>query len=155
MQTDERQAKSDQLIRLLTQQRDLYTRLQGLSTRQRDLVASDQPEQLLTILRERQSLVTSLARINDELSPFRQDWNNLYDQLPDEARAAASSLLDEINQMLQVILKTDQEDGAMLSARKEAVATELRDVGGGRAANAAYARNALHAKTTDSAGLTG
>ena len=45
------------LITLLSEQRELYQRLRDLSERQRSLISSDRPEQLLSILRERQTLV--------------------------------------------------------------------------------------------------
>ncbi len=130
----------EKLLDLLTQQRDLYRRLQDLSDRQRDLIAGDRPEQLLNILRDRQTLVTALAKVNEQLSPYRRNWRAIYKTLPEESRRRASALLEEINDKLQVILKADQEDQALLSARKQAVARSLNQVSGGQTANAAYAR---------------
>jgi len=130
------------LIDLLREQRDLYRRLQELSDRQRNLISGDRPELLLNILRDRQMLVESLARVNQQLSPYRQSWQEIYATLPPADRQTASSLLDEINGMLQLILKADQEDQALLSARKQAVARSLNDVSGGRVANTAYAQHA-------------
>jgi hypothetical protein len=136
------QVDHDGLIILLKEQRDLYLRLRDLSERQRKLISGDQPELLLNILHERQTLVTGLAKVNERLSPYRRNWQSIYETLPEATRRTASSLLDEINGMLQVILKTDQEDQALLSARKQAVARSLTDVSDGRAANAAYAQKA-------------
>jgi len=131
-----------QLIELLTEQRDLYVRLQELSERQRRLISGDRPELLLNILRDRQTLVTALAKVNERLSPYRRDWQQFYDKLPPATRETATQLLGEINSMLQVILRADQEDQALLSARKQAVAQALHDVSGGRVANQAYAARA-------------
>jgi hypothetical protein len=139
MHTIHGQIAAEDLIRLLTEQRDLYRRLQELSERQRGLISGDRPELLLNILRDRQTLVTALAKVNEQLSPYRHDWERVYAGLPEETRQAAAGLLEEINGMLQVILKADQEDQALLSARKQAVARSLSTVSGGRAANAAYA----------------
>lgn len=136
-----RQNNPEGLITLLRRQRDLYQRLADLSERQRSLISGDRPELLLNILHERQTLVTALASVNDQLSPFRRNWQNVYETLPEVTRHTASSLLDEINGMLQIILRTDQEDQALLSARKQAVARSLGDVAGGQAANSAYGRN--------------
>ena len=130
---------AERLIELLTQQRDLYGRLRELAEQQRALISSDRPERLLDVLRERQTLVGRLAQINMQLAPFRRNWAGTYGQLPDDVRQRAAALLEEINVMLQTILKGDREDGVLLAARKQAVATELNAVTGGRAANAAYA----------------
>lgn len=149
METTTVQAASDGLIGLLREQRDLYLRLKELSERQRAMISGDRPEQLLNILRDRQNLVSALARVNEQLSPYRRDWQRVYDRLSETARQNAQELLDEINGMLQVILRTDQEDQALLAARKQAVARALGGVNDGRVANAAYARRDSESGTTD------
>ncbi|MFQ5804928.1 MAG: hypothetical protein ACE5I3_00595 [Phycisphaerae bacterium] len=149
------QVPPEGLIKLLKEQRDLYQRLRDLSERQRNLISGDRPELLLNILRDRQTLVTALAKINEQLSPYRRNWQSIYAALPEVTRHTASSLLEEINGMLQVILEADQQDQALLSARKQAVARSLSDVSGGRAANTAYARHATGADGTGTADVTG
>jgi predicted component of type VI protein secretion system len=139
MEQSTEQLAPEGLITLLREQRDLYQRLQELSERQRRLISGDRPELLLNILRDRQTLVESLARINKQLSPYRRNWREIYDTLPEHVRDTASGLLEEINGMLQTILKADKEDQALLSARKQAVARSVSDVSGGQIANAAYA----------------
>lgn len=155
METSTAPPAPERLLTLLKKQRDLYLRLQELSERQRALISGDRPELLLNILRDRQSLVTALAAVNEELSPYRRDWQRVYAALPEVTRHSASELLEEINGMLQVILRADQEDQALLSARKQAVARSLNDVSGGRAANAAYARQAGKGSGNGTADMTG
>jgi hypothetical protein len=145
----------DELVKLLKEQRDLYVRLQELSERQRKLISGDRPELLLNILRDRQTLVTALAKVNERLSPYRRNWQDIYETLPPDTRQTASELLDEINGMLQVILRTDQEDQALLSARKQAVARSLNDVSGGQAANAAYVQSTRSTSGGGKADVTG
>lgn len=128
------------LVSLLTQQRDMYLKLRELSEKQRSLISGDHPDQLLSILRERQTLVTSLAQLNERLAPFRRDWEGTYTQLPDDTKQEAQGLLQEINGLLRVILRTDQEDSALLSARKKIAGDDVRAAESGRVANVAYAR---------------
>jgi len=128
------------LVELLTRQRDLYKHLTTLSEKQRALISGDRPELLLSILRKRQDLVTALARLNEDLGPYRRHWDAVYAGLPESLRFEASTLLTEINALLRVILRTDQEDSALLSARKSAVSAELAEITGIRKAGAAYAR---------------
>ncbi len=143
------------LIGLLTEQRDLYQRLRDLSERQRSLISSDRPEQLLNILRERQTLVAALARLNEQLAPFRRNWDVLYQGLPAGLRVTANELLQDINGLLRAILKTDQEDSALLATRKQLVSQRLREVDGGHTANTAYARQAGNGAPTAGADVTG
>jgi len=128
------------LIALLTEQRDLYLRLRELSEQQRHLITGDRPELLLNTLRERQTLVSALARLNEQLAPFRRNWEGLYSSLPAGPREQANALLQEINGLLRVILRTDQEDGALLAARKQAAGAQIGQLSDGRSANTAYAQ---------------
>lgn len=155
MDTDTAPPAPEKLLTLLKQQRDLYLRLQELSERQRSLISGDRPELLLNILRDRQTLVTALASVNQELSPYRRDWQSVYEALPEVTRHSVSELLEEINGMLQVILRADQEDQALLSARKQAVARSLSEVSGAQTANAAYAHQATRGRGRGSADVTG
>ncbi len=155
MTTAATQLDPNQLIRLLEQQRDVYHQLRELSSRQRSVLAGDQPEQLLSVLRQRQEHVATLAKLNEQLAPFRRNWEATYADLPDEHRARASTLLQEINGLLCVILRTDQEDGALLAARKQSVAAELSGISGGQSANLAYARQAGPARGSSAADLAG
>ncbi len=134
------QLDSTRLIDLLTQQRDLYRSLRQLGEKQRSMISGDRPELLLNILRDRQDLVTSLARLNHELGPYRRNWDTMYSALPEQQREQASAILHEINGLLRVILQTDQEDGALLSVRQRAIEADIAGVSGGQVANSAYAR---------------
>jgi hypothetical protein len=133
-------ADSDRFVALLTRQRDLYAALRGLSEQQRVTLSSDHPERLLDILRQRQDIVSSLASLNEELGPYRRNWDAAINGLPESHRATVAGLHAEINALLRVILNADQEDAALLSARKSAASAQLADLGGTRAASAAYAR---------------
>ena len=82
----------ERLMKLLTEQRDLYRNLRELSARQRNLISGDRPELLLDVLSRRQTIVSRLAQINEQLTPFRGDWTGVYAQLPEETRTAASAL---------------------------------------------------------------
>ncbi len=136
------------LLDLLTRQREHYARLRELSDRQRSLISSDRPEALLGILKERQSLVAALTKLNEELAPFRRNWEAMYAALPEPARRTASNLLAEVNSLLRVILRSDLEDSEILSARKKAISDDLGGLAGGRTANAAYAQQAKPADGT-------
>lgn len=149
------QPDPNQLIGLLSKQRDLYQTLQTLSEKQRSMISGDRPERLLGILRERQELVTSLARLNEEMGPYRRNWDAAYAALPPASRERASALLHEINGLLRVILQTDREDTALLSARKQSVANSISELSGGQAANAAYARQGSRGNQAKAADMTG
>lgn len=154
MQEHAKPHDGEQLISLLSRQRELYQRLKDLSDRQRTLISGDQPEALLGILNERQELVRGLTSLNSTLAPYRRQWETSFEKFTEPVRTRVSKLLTAIDGLLSGIMKTDQEDGALLSARKQAVANELSGLSGGRAANVGYASAARPAEES-SADLTG
>lgn len=143
---------ADHLIELLSRQRELYLGLRALSDRQGTLITGDQPELLLTILRDRNQYVTALAENNKQLAPYRKNWSEVYAELPEPMRERASGLLEEINGMLSIILETDRRDSALLSARKQTVSRSLQELNDGRSANQAYARQTRPRSAADVTG---
>ena len=139
-----------EVVTLLTVQRDLYARLRGLAEQQRSVIHDDRPEVLLHLLTERQTIVNRLARLNAQLAPHRRTWDVTYAALPQPQREEVTRLLGEINGFLRTILTTDEEDSALLAARKRLVADELAATGQQRFAAKAYAGAVRpHAESAD------
>jgi hypothetical protein len=145
----------ERLMRLLTEQRELYRGLEALSQRQRSSITGDRPEALLDVLTQRQRIILALGRVNEQLAPYRERWAEAYAQLSESARRQAAALLDEINSTLRTILLADHEDGAMLSVRRQTLSRELGRTADGQAANSAYARQARTSLGGGSADMTG
>lgn len=143
------------LKRLLVQQRDYYERLRELSRQQRALISSDRPELLLGILSERQTLVSALARLNQDLAPYRRNWDAHYAALAPAEKSEVSELLQQINTLLRGILATDQQDSALLAARKHGTAQELDRLSGAKAATSAYVRQSGASPQQRAADLSG
>lgn len=124
---------------LLTLQRDLYLRLGELAQQQRALISADQPEVLLAVLSERQTIVNRLARLNEQIAPHRRNWDVTYAALDAAQRDTVTALLNEINGLLRTILSTDAEDQAHLAARRQQAGRELDGLNRRREATSAYA----------------
>lgn len=129
----------ERLIALLREQCDLYERLRDLSDRQAGQISGDRPDMLLGILQERQGLVQALTRLNEQLGPYRRDWEAVFGDLAPPHKQQATEFVTRINALLGGIIRTDDRDRATLAARKQAVAKELSGLSGGRVANAGYA----------------
>lgn len=150
-----RELNPDELIRLLTRQRDGYRRLCALAARQREMISRNDPEALLSILSERQRIVSALAAANVALAPYRGEWAARLSRLAGAARAQVEALLGEISAAAQSVMQSDREDAALLSARKQALGQAVSGLGGGATANAAYARGAGAGAGGRSTDLTG
>ena len=136
-------------IELLRHQRTLYRKLRSLAERQKALVLREDGEGLMSLLAERQRLVDGLVQLSQQMGPFRAQWTEFFRGLENAQRIEVAELLEEVNASLGAILKSDARDTAMMTARRESVATELGAMGGRRKAASAYARVAGEAHHTD------
>lgn len=131
---------AERLIALLRRQAELYGRLRNLSEQQRTLIAGDRPELLLSVLSERQTIVSDLSKNNAALAPFRRQWDELYPSMPEAQREQARVLLGEINGVAGAILRSDEEDYSLLNTKKNEVGRAMSGISGARAAATAYGR---------------
>jgi len=130
---------AEALIGLLTEQRELYVRLRALTDSQRSLITGDDPEQLLTVLGERQKLIDRLERLAERMRPYQQKWPQLRSELAPAESERVDRLLAEVNALLAAILEKDKADAQLLAARKGVVAQAMATLKTDKQARAAYA----------------
>jgi len=126
-------------VALLTEQRDLYRQLARLAEQQRGLITGDHPERLLDVLAERQRLIDRLTATGRELKPHQMNWRQVREQLPAPQAREIDALVAEVNTLLSDILKQDEADTALLSARKSETARAMGTLQVSRRAGTAYA----------------
>lgn len=129
----------ERVAELLSEQRDLYRQLARLSERQRGLITGDEPERLLALLSERQQLIDRLESIGVELRPYQANWRQVRAGLTDDEGRRVDGLLGEVNAILSEILKQDEADTALLSARKNQTQQQIGTIQTGRQVGRAYA----------------
>jgi flagellar biosynthesis/type III secretory pathway chaperone len=140
------------LLELLEQQRDLYYELEKLSAEQSQRIEQGQTEDLLNVLSKRQGLVEQLTQINTRLSPYRDYWGQVAQQLPEGKRQHLRHLLDEVQTLLQRILEQDETDRQQLQAARDEVGNKLQQTQKAGSAMKAYGRAAQQPRFTDSQG---
>lgn len=126
------------LLRLLSQQKQCYQELQRLAQQQRDLIAGQQPEALLSLLSKRQQMVERITQLQMEFSPYLKQWDTMRETLPADARNQIQALLDDLRSMLDGILEQDREDADELSHQKNAIGKQMAAANRGRVAAGAY-----------------
>lgn len=128
-----------ELVKLLTEQRNQYRRLRGLTQRQRTLVLDEDSPALLSLLNERQRVVEDLTALGARLSPYRREWTRVYDGLDPAMRGQVKELLEESNALLASVMTADRQDTEMLGARRQSAAAGLSATRLTGRASAAYA----------------
>jgi len=126
------------LMGLLDRQRQLYRHLQSLVDRQAEWVSAGNPDGLLQVLAQRQTLLEDVKKTNDALLPFRQRWDAVCQMLDEQQRSQVTEAVNEINQRLQTIMQRDQKDSEMLQLRCRKIGQQLQMARIGRTAVRAY-----------------
>jgi hypothetical protein len=137
---------STALIALLTEQRTLYSQLGELAGTQRGLITGGEPEQLLSVLGERQKLVDRLDAIGRRMKPYLESWKGFRATMAPVDALRVDRLLGDVNTMLAGILEKDKADAQLLAARKSSTAKAMEAVSIGRQAGAAYVANTYQAR---------
>jgi len=127
------------VIELLNQQLALYSQLNQLAQTQRALITSDEPERLLAVLSERQQLIDRLESTAMKLRPYQANWHEFRKHLDADQGQTVDHLIDEVNAILSEILRRDEADGELLSARKGSTAQAMSEIRTAKQAGAAYA----------------
>jgi len=131
------------LTQLIEEKTLLCRRLDALSKGQRDLIDRGDTDALLTLLSERQDLIGRLRAVQEEMTPFRERWDDLMQRIPPAEAQSLKSSIDKLTVMVRDILERDDADRAALDRKRSEVLQTMTRVGVGQNAMAAYApRNA-------------
>jgi len=130
--------EADHLAALLTQQRDLYRELGGLSSRQQELIDAGRTEELLGVLTQRQTLIDRLTACNKEVAPLRSRLGDIAAAAPAATRDTIRDRVDEVQGLLEEIIGRDEADRAKLEASRKRVGDEMKRVNAAPAAVNAY-----------------
>lgn len=150
--------QTDDLIRLLTQQRDLYQRLDELGKGQAGFIAQGATEQLLEVLSSRQGVIEQLQDVSRQLGPYREYLSDLPADIPQKQRQALRSLVDDVQSLLHGIIERDDQDRRKLAEARKTLGQSLQQVTHTSAAVSAYRKpkpkisNPDQARFTDSVG---
>jgi len=129
---------TDELMGLLSEQRELYRQLGQLACGQRALITGETPERLLGVLVQRQRVIDRLEGVTGRLRPYQQNWRQVRSRLSPEDGQRADQIVAEVNVLLKGILEKDAADAELLAARKSSVGQAMHAVRTARHAGAAY-----------------
>ena len=129
---------ADDLMGLLSEQRELYRQLGQLACGQRALITGESPERLLGVLVQRQRVIDRLEGVTGRLRPYQQNWRTVRSNLSAEDGQRADQIVAEVNGLLKGILEKDAADAELLAARKSSVGQAMHSVKTARHAGAAY-----------------
>lgn len=135
---DPHRALHAKLVALLDQQRELFGTLDGLSQRQAQIIADDDPDRLLELLAERQQIIDAIGRVNDGIAPLKDAWRQAGVAVAPALRDDVASRIGLVSALAETIARRDASDQESLRRRRDAVSGELTKMVQQRHAAGAY-----------------
>jgi len=136
-------ALSQRLAESYKKESELYGAILDLTQKQREnLEASEGVREFISLLQRKEGLIRTI----DKLEMLLEDDKALWVSFPEDQKAVCSEelnrVLDGIIVLIEQIMQVERENEKLLSARKEAIESELSSVRAGCAAAKEYGSNA-------------
>lgn len=129
---------ADRLDHVLRRLEELYASLETLSAGQAALIEADDAPRLLTVLTDRQAIISQLQQAHEEFSPFEKQWNELLSAVETSRRQEFAKRIDAMSSTIEQIASRDEADRSALNSRRVQVADRLGEVTKSRSAISAY-----------------
>src|SRR3954466_15451823 len=127
------------IIAALEEQGECYRRLAKLAQVQRVHVQQSQTEALLDVLKNRQTELTQIARLEHQIAPAKKAWPQFVGALAGERRARAEGLMAETRRLLEEITAADKDDVLVLQQRKLSLGRQINQASAAKQVNRNYA----------------
>ena len=118
----------------LQKRRNICRTLHELAGRQREALAAEDYDALISILGERKGLLEDLAATGGTVRTWAADREGL----PDRQRAEGDALWEETRLLLASLAESEREAIGELASRRDATQAELRDLASAGRVNSAY-----------------
>jgi hypothetical protein len=93
---------------------------------------------ILGLIERKRAILSDIERLETELAPAKADWANLRSSFTPEESRAIQETLDGTRQVLQDLVRLEDEGRAMLQTRREATSETLNGLMQNRRARGAY-----------------
>lgn len=131
-------AATERLAKLIALKHDVLAQLHSLALRQLQVVADDEVDRLLSLLAEKQVLLTQLQRVEKALNPFREEDADARAWRSHEDRRHCQLVADRANALLAELLQLEKQAEAGLTVSRDNTSRELQAATSAFAARQAY-----------------
>jgi hypothetical protein len=130
------------IILALEQQVTCYRRLAKLAEAQHDHVQQSRMEALLDVLRNRQTVLDELTRLEQVIGPAKRRWQEFLGEIGSDQRGRAENFMGESRRLLEQITTADQHDALVLQQRKLNLGKQITQASAAKQINRTYAASA-------------
>ena len=127
------------VIEALAAQVACYRRLAKLAEAQHDFIQNARTEELLQVLRDRQTLLDQLSGHEEVVGPVKRNWSQFVTTLDGDSRKRAEELMAESRTLLEQITNADRKDVMTLQQKKLNLGRQINQATAARQVNRNYA----------------
>ena len=126
------------LAELISKRHACLAQLRAIGLKQAELIATSETGALLRLLTGKQQLIAALQSLEHQLQPFgdqepdARQWPSL------EARQACAAQAAECRQLLEEVMRLEQENEKQMTLRRNDVAAQLQNATAASRARGAY-----------------
>jgi flagellar biosynthesis/type III secretory pathway chaperone len=131
-------SSTERLAGLVDQKHACLVQLREIGMRQEELIRAGDMTQLLRVLTSKHHLISTLQRIEDELTPFREDDPDARVWRSPQSRAECAQMVAACRELLDEVVRQEKLNESLMLKRREAVADRLGQVHAAARASGAY-----------------
>ena len=129
---------TDRLAELIDQKRHVLAQLRDVAERQTDLISHGDTGSLLKLLAAKQQWISTLQRLERELTPFYADDPEQRAWRSPQDRARCAEQAAECNALLEEIVQLEKQGAEMMTTRRNEVAQQLQQAHAAAQVRSAY-----------------
>ncbi|MFW5798058.1 MAG: flagellar export chaperone FlgN [Planctomycetota bacterium] len=130
--------EAEQLVRLAAEELKLYRQLASLLERQIEAIDRQDNDQLMKVVALKQGVLERAGEVGKTLSPWKTDWEARRGELPEEARTCMEEAFRETGQLLEGILRDEDQCRTRLESRRSELVPQMQRMNQVRRASKAY-----------------
>ena len=118
----------EQFVKDLEEQRLRYEKMVEVTVEQNRLISSSELDALLNVLKKKTQLLLEIDEIERRTAPLRKSWNESREQVDPETAKRVEEAVAGTKEVLQKLLKLEEEGRSMMEERKGATGGKIRDL---------------------------
>ena len=110
----------------LRKQCDRYRAMASAVEGQKTLLSSGDMDALMALVERKRALMGDIEALEKELAPTKANWKELSEGVEADVVREVEQAVEEIRQILQALLKAEDEGRALMEHQRDSVARELK-----------------------------
>ena len=128
----------DRLVGLLQQEKALYARFLELSGQQLAVIQGGDVSELLALLGRKQELLGQIDRVEQELSPAKENWDEVRASLSADERPAVEAMVEEVRRVLEELIALERKGEGLLRQQRQHTLDQIAQTERGCQLGSAY-----------------